>query len=80
MTDFTAMATNWAEDKRENEAEAFEQALKRIKPEDKLRAIEQENAELRLQLREMAEENRQLRERITAAAIEYEKDDTNKKC
>lgn len=62
----------WAESDKKSEAEAFEQALKRINPEDKL---VQENADLRHQIRRLSEENRRLREalfRQTQDNFEYE--------
>ena len=47
MCNLYDMPKEWAKDDARNEGEAFEQALKRIKPEDRLKAVEQENAELR---------------------------------
>jgi hypothetical protein len=61
MCNIFDMPREWAESDKKSEAEAFEQALKRIKPEDKL---VQENADLRHQLRRLTEENRRLREAL----------------
>lgn len=72
MCDIFDMPREWAESDKKSEAEAFEQALKRINPEDKL---VQENADLRHQIRRLSEENRRLREalfRQTQDNFEYE--------
>lgn len=72
MESISDMPEKWAESDKKSEAEAFEQALKRINPEDKL---VQENADLRHQIRKLSEENRRLREalfRQTQDNFEYE--------
>lgn len=72
MESISDMPEKWAESDKKSEAEAFEQALKRINPEDKL---VQENADLRHQIRRLSEENRRLREalfRQTQDNFEYE--------
>lgn len=61
MCNIYDMPREWAQSDSKSEGEAFEQALKRIKPEDKL---VQENADLRHQLRRLTEENRRLREAL----------------
>lgn len=72
MCKISEMPYNWAGEQALSENEAFEQALKRIKPEDKL---VQENADLRHQLRRLSEENRRLREALLRQSqdnFEYE--------
>lgn len=64
-------ARYWAEKLATSEAEAFEQAIKRIKPEDRISQLERENAELR---RQHVEDNRticKLREAIRRGQEEY---------
>ena len=62
--EFTAAPWNWAEQNSRNEAEAFEAALKRMKPEDTIQKLVEENASLRLQIREISEQINRLRETI----------------
>ena len=64
MCMITEMPRNWAEQDSRNEAEAFETALKRMKPEDTIQKLVEENASLRLQIREMSEQINRLRETI----------------
>lgn len=61
----------WAENQASSESEAFEQAIKRIKPEDRIEQLERENAELR---RQHIEDNRticKLREAIRRGQEDY---------
>lgn len=55
---------NWAGEQALSESEAFETALERIKPEDTIKKLTEENAELRRQLREQSLTIQRLREAI----------------
>lgn len=61
MSEFSEMPYNWAKDDADTEAEAFETALSRISPQDRIRALEQENAELRLMIQRQSAEIASLR-------------------
>lgn len=61
----------WAENDAKSEGEAFEQAIKRIKPEDDIKRLECENAELRHQLRIQADQINRLREAIARNHEDY---------
>ncbi len=64
-------AMYWAEKLEASEADAFEKAIKRIKPEDRINQLERENAELR---RQHIEDNRticKLREAIRRGQEDY---------
>lgn len=68
---FTDLPEHWAQSKARDESEAFEQAIKRVKPEDRIEQLERENAELR---RQHIEDNRticKLREAIRRGQEEY---------
>lgn len=53
------------------EAEAFEYVFTYTKPEERIRALEQENADLRQELKVCAEQNRMLREYIARGQEDY---------
>ena len=57
-------ARYWAENLAASEGEAFEQAIKRIKPDDVIQRLTAENAELRDTIKVQAEQIRRLRECI----------------
>ncbi len=57
-------ARYWAENLAESEGEAFEQAIKRLKPDDVIQRLTAENAELRDTIKVQAEQIRRLRECI----------------
>jgi hypothetical protein len=54
----------WAEDSAASEGEAFEQALKRLKPDDVIQRLTAENAELRDTVKIQSEQIKRLRECI----------------
>ena len=54
----------WAENLAASEGEAFEQAIKRIKPDDVIQRLTAENAELRDTIKVQAEQIQRLRECI----------------
>ena len=54
----------WAEKQKKSEADAFEKAIKRLKPEDIIAKLTEENERLRQQLREQADQIQKLRECI----------------
>ena len=58
------MANMWASTQSRSEAEAFENAIKRIK-------LEEENAELRQQIKNQSDQIRRLREAIRRGQEEY---------
>ena len=60
----------WAEKSATSEGEAFEKAIKRFKPEDTIQRLTAENADLRRQLREQAEQIKNLRECIRRGSEE----------
>ena len=60
----TDEARYWAENLAESEGEAFEQAIKRIKPDDVIQRLTAENAELRDTVKIQSEQIRRLRECI----------------
>lgn len=64
-------ARYWAENLAESEGEAFEQALKRIKPDDTIQRLTAENAELRDTIKVQAEQIRRLRECIARNQEEF---------
>lgn len=57
-------AQMWAEKLAESEGEAFEQAIKRIKPDDVIQRLTAENAELRDTVKIQSEQIKRLRECI----------------
>lgn len=57
-------AQMWAEDLAESEGEAFEQAIKRLKPDDVIQRLTAENAELRDTVKIQSEQIKRLRECI----------------
>lgn len=54
----------WAEKQKKSEADAFEAVLKRLKPEDIISKLTEENASLRQQLKEQSIQIQRLRECI----------------
>ena len=54
----------WAEKQKKSEADAFEKAIKRLKPEDIINKLTEENASLRQQLKEQSIQIQRLRECI----------------
>ena len=54
----------WAENLAASEGEAFEQAIKRIKPDDVIQRLTAENAELRDTVKVQSEQIKRLRECI----------------
>lgn len=64
-------ARYWAENLANSEGEAFEQAIKRMKPEDTISKLTAENAELRNTIRVQEEQIRRLREYIARGSEEY---------
>ena len=65
------IAAMWAENLANSEGEAFEQAIKRIKPDDIIQQLTAENAELRDTVKVQAEQIRRLRECIARGSEEY---------
>jgi hypothetical protein len=57
-------ARYWAENLAESEDEAFEQAIKRLKPDDVIQRLTAENAELRDTVKVQSEQIMRLRECI----------------
>ena len=57
-------ARYWAENLAASEGEAFEQALKRLKPDDVIQRLTAENAELRDTVKIQSEQIKRLRECI----------------
>ena len=57
-------ARYWAENLAASEGEAFEQAIKRIKPDDVIQRLTAENAELRDTVKIQSEQIKRLRECI----------------
>ena len=57
-------ARYWAEDLAASEGEAFEQAIKRLKPDDVIQRLTAENAELRDTVKVQSEQIMRLRECI----------------
>ena len=70
MSEFSEMPYNWAGEQALSEGEAFEKAIKRFKPEDTIQRLTAENADLRRQLREQAEQIKNLRECIRRGSEE----------
>ncbi len=64
MQSISDMPEKWAESDKKSEAEAFEQALKRIKPDDVIQRLTAENAELRDTVKIQSEQIKRLRECI----------------
>lgn len=60
----TDEARYWAENLAASEGEAFEQAIKRIKPDDVIQRLTAENAELRDTVKIQSEQIKRLRECI----------------
>ena len=71
MTYSSDTARVWAENNAINESEAFEQAIKRLKPDDIIQRLTAENAELRDTIRIQAEQIQRLRECIARNGEEY---------
>ena len=61
----------WAENNAINEPEAFEQAIKKLKPDDIIQRLTAENAELRDTIKVQAEQIQRLRECIARNGEEY---------
>jgi hypothetical protein len=61
----------WAEDLSASEGEAFEQAIKRIKPDDVIQRLTAENAELRDTVKIQSEQIKRLRECIARNQEEF---------
>jgi hypothetical protein len=61
----------WAEDLAASEGEAFEQAIKRLKPDDVIQRLTAENAELRDTVKIQSEQIKKLRECIARNGEEY---------
>lgn len=61
----------WAENNAINESEAFEQTIKRLKPDDVIQRLTAENAELRDTIKVQAEQIQRLRECIARNGEEY---------
>lgn len=57
-------ARYWAENLAASEGEAFEQAIKRLKPDDTIQRLTAENAELRDTIKIQSEQIKRLRECI----------------
>ena len=64
-------ARYWAEDLAESEGEAFEQAIKRLKPDDVIQRLTAENAELRDTVKIQSEQIKRLRECIARNQEEF---------
>ena len=66
MTNFSSNdeARYWAENLAASEGEAFEQAIKRLKPDDVIQRLTAENAELRDTVKIQSEQIKRLRECI----------------
>jgi hypothetical protein len=64
-------ARYWAENLAASEDEAFEQAIKRMKPDDVIQRLTTENAELRDTVKVQSEQIQRLRECITRNGEEY---------
>jgi hypothetical protein len=64
-------ARYWAENLAESEGEAFEQAIKRIKPDDVIQRLTVENAELRDTVKIQSEQIKRLRECIARNQEEF---------
>jgi hypothetical protein len=64
-------ARYWAENLAESEDEAFEQAIKRIKPDDVIQRLTVENAELRDTVKIQSEQIKRLRECIARNQEEF---------
>lgn len=67
----TDEARYWAEDLAQSEGEAFEQAIKRIKPDDVIQRLTAENAELRDTVKIQSEQIKRLRECIARNQEEF---------
>ena len=61
----------WAEDLAASEGEAFEQAIKRLKPDDVIQRLTAENAELRDTIKIQSEQIKRLRECIARNQEDY---------
>ena len=64
-------ARYWAENLAASEDEAFEQAIKRMKPDDVIQRLTAENAELRDTVKVQSEQIQRLRECIARNGEEY---------
>ena len=64
-------ARYWAENLANSEGEAFEQAIKRMKPEDIIQRLSTENAELRDTVKVQSEQIKRLRECIARNHEDY---------
>ncbi len=64
-------ARYWAENLANSEGEAFEQAIKRMKPDDIIQRLTTENAELRDTVKVQSEQIKRLRECIARNGEEY---------
>lgn len=64
-------ARYWAENLAQSEGEAFEQAIKRMKPDDVIQRLTAENAELRDTVKVQSEQIKRLRECIARNHEDY---------
>ena len=64
-------AKYWAENLAESEGESFEQAIKRLKPDDVIQRLTAENAELRDTVKIQSEQIKRLRECIARNHEDY---------
>ena len=67
----TDEARYWAENLAASEGEAFEQAIKRLKPDDVIQRLTAENAELRDTVKVQSEQIKRLRECIARNQEEF---------
>ncbi len=70
MCNIFDMPREWAEDDKRSEADTFAEALRRMKPEDTISKLIEENAELRRQLKEQGLIIQRLRETIARNQME----------
>ena len=61
----------WAQNQADSEADAFEQAIRRMKPEDIIQRLSTENAELRDTVKVQSEQIKRLRECIARNHEDY---------
>ena len=71
MSNIFDMPREWAEDDKQNEADAFADALRRMKPEDTISKLTAENAELRDTVKIQSEQIKRLRECIARSHEDF---------
>ena len=71
MCNIFDMPREWAEDDKQNEADAFADALRRMKPEDTISKLTAENAELRDTVKIQSEQIKRLRECIARSHEDF---------